>query len=360
MQPQTRSFLAIAAVLLVVIATLTIPRLRSEHSVEASGRAAAPSAGSDGPTPALKVSTALVTPRPLAEHLSTTGTLRANERVDLVSEIAGKVREIYFDEGSAVEAGKVLLKIDDAELLAQKERSRYRLELASNREAQQKRLFGEGIISQEEYESELAQKNVLEAEDRLINSQLAKTEIKAPFAGIIGLRAVSVGSFLSPQTRIATLQDIDPIKLDFAVPEKYAGRVKVGAQVQFSIKGQDDHFEGEIYAVEPLVDPETRSLTVRARSANPGRRLTPGAFADVELAVKEIPRALTVPAIAVIPDLAGKKVFVIEDGKAAVRTITTGLRTETEVEVVSGLAEGDRVITSGLQIVRPGQPVEAE
>jgi membrane fusion protein (multidrug efflux system) len=130
--------------------------------------------------------------------------------------------------------------------------------------------------------------------------------------------------------------------------------------VSFRIKGRTETFQGSVYAVEPLVDAETRTLTVRARAENPRGTLTPGAFADVELAVKEIPAALTVPAIAVIPDLGGKRVFVVEDGKAASRSVETGLRTDTEVEIVSGLGAGEQVITSGLQQLRPGQPVELE
>jgi membrane fusion protein (multidrug efflux system) len=231
------------------------------------------------------------------------------------------------------------------------------LQLAEQREAQQRRLLSEGIISQEEYDQELNQRNVFAAELELIESQLAKTEIRAPFAGTIGLRAVSLGSFVSPQTRIATLQDLDPIKLDFSLPEQYSGTVEVGAAVAFRVKGIDRSFRGEIFAIEPAVDPETRSLLLRAASPNPGRALLPGGFADVEVTVREVAQALAVPAIAVVPEQAGKKVFVVEDGIARERKVETGIRTRDLIEITAGLSAGERVITSGLQQVRPGEPV---
>jgi membrane fusion protein, multidrug efflux system len=359
LQIQTRSLLTLGAVLAVVLAALSIPRLRA--GAGPSGAPPPSAAVAPGAPPrALRVATVVATPRALAERLSTTGTLIANERVELVAEVAGKVQQILFDEGSRVESGQLLVKIDDTELLAQRERARFRLELAAQREAQQRRLLAEGIISQEEYDTELSQKNVLESEAKVIDNQLAKTELRAPFAGVIGLRAASLGSYLTPQMRVATLQDLDPIKLDFSIPEKYVGLVRLGSDVSFRLKGREQSFSGQVYAVEPQVDTATRSVTVRATSPNPGGTLTPGAFADVEITVREVPQALAVPAIAVMPDLSGPRLFVIEDGKAAQRPVATGMRTGTEVEIVSGLIAGERVITSGLLQLRPGQPVEAE
>jgi len=354
MASRLRTFLGIGLTF-AVIAGVAAPKLLPLLD---GGAKDAPEADSQAPPEALAVTAETVTPRYLAERLATTGTIRAAEQVEVVSEIAGKVVGIFFEEGFRVEKGQTLVRIDDAELAAEKERARFRLELAARRERQQRKLFEEGIVSEEEYELQLNQKNVLEAELQLIEVQLGKTEIRAPFSGVIGLRRVSAGAYLSPQTAIATLQQLDPVKIDFAVPEQYAGLVEPGREISFSIKGTEEPFEGRVYAVEPTVDPATRSLTVRAESPNPRGRLVPGAFADVELTVRAVPDALAVPAIAVIPELGGRKVFVVENGTAQPRQVETGIRTENYLEITAGLDSGDRVITSGLLQLRPGAPVE--
>ncbi len=338
---------------LAIVAALAAPKLKSSNGV-----ASAPAARADEPR-ALSVTVEEVTPERLTERLSTTGTIRANEQVELVSEISGKIDEIRFREGSRVAAGQLLLKIDDTELQAQREREQFRLELAERRERQKKQLRDQGVISEDEYDVALNEANVLRSQLRLIEAQLAKTEIRAPFAGVIGLRYVSDGSYLSPQKRIATLQDVDSVKVDFSVPEKYASRVKPGGEIAFSVKGDERTFTAEIYAVEPSVDADTRSLSLRARSANPDGALVPGAFADVELVVAEFDDALTVPAIAVVPELGGKKVFVVEGGKAQPRAVETGIRTDERVQIVSGLAPGERVIVSAIQQLRAGLEVAA-
>lgn len=345
--------LAFAAVGLVLVAAIVWPRLQSRTKEPAS--APAPAAPSAVPVTVAEVRTQLLT-----ETLSTTGSLRANEYVAVTSEVSGKVREIRFEEGRRVAAGELLVKIDDSELLAQLERARFRVALAAQREAQQKKLLAEGILSQEEYDRQLSEKNVFEAEQRLIETQLKKTEVRAPFGGTLGLRDVSLGAFLSPQTRITTLQDIQPIKLDFSLPEKYAGLVRVGQQVTFRLKGDQTARTARIFAIEPTVDLETRSLLLRAESPNPDGSLLPGAFADVEVAVRSKSDALAVPAIAIVPELGGKKVFVVENGVAQPRSVETGIRTDELVEITSGLAAGEKVITSGLLQVKPGSTVAVQ
>jgi len=338
---------------LAAIAALLVPKLVSfGEAKEAEAPSAAPQT--------LRVDVEELKPERLVERLSTTGTVRANEHVELVSEVAGKVREIEFHEGGRVQAGQLLVKIDDTELQAERDRAIHRVELAQRREARQRELLDQGVISQEDYDSVLSQLEILQAEQRLIEAQLVKTEIRAPFGGIIGLRQVSVGSYLSPQTQIATLQDTDRMKIDFSVPEKYAPRMRIGGEVTFRVKGSERTFHGTIYAIEPRVDLETRSLQLRARSPNPDGSLVPGAFADVELVVRDVPDALTVPSMAVIPELGGKKVFVVEEGKAQPRAVETGIRTEERLQVVAGLEAGEKVIVSAIQQLRPGLEVEAE
>lgn len=338
-----------------VVAAVVGPRLLS-----GSGR---PKVATPQAAPAAariyRVTTHTVRPERLAERLATSGTIHPSERVDLVSEIAGKVRRILFTEGTAVEQGQALLEIDDSELVAQRQRTLYRIDLASLREVRQKTLLEQGVISQQDYDSTVTELNVLRADLAVFEVQLKKTIVRAPFTGIVGLREVSDGAYLSPQTRIATLQQLDPIRLDFTVPERYAARVRRGDRVNFRVKGVETAFSAQISAFEPAMDAETRSLTVRASAANPGRRLVPGAFADVELVIREIDQAFTVPSIAVIPELGGAKVFVIEGGLAQPRPVETGLRTEDRVQIVAGLVEGDQVITSAIQDLKAGLRVEA-
>jgi membrane fusion protein (multidrug efflux system) len=348
---------------------LTLPRWAIATAITVAVLAAIlapkllPLAGRDEPAAAvepeiLKVAVHTVVPTRLEETLATIGTIRANEEVDLVSEISGKVSAIHFDEGSRVSEGELLLEIDDSELRAERQRALYRVELAERAEARQKQLLEDGVISSENYDVALAELNVLRSELQLIEAQLVKTRIRAPFAGVIGLRWVSPGSFLTPQTRIASLIDLDPVKLDFTVPERYATLLGPGDDISFRVDGLDRTFGGSVYAIQPSIDSATRSLRVRASCANPDGALLPGSFANVRVAVRSVADALTVPAIAVIPELGGTKVFVYRDGRAEPVSVTTGIRNEREVEITSGLSAGDRVITTGILQLQPGLEVE--
>lgn len=350
---KTAKRLLAAIVILSVLGVLALPKLIP------SERGAAPRSAS-GAGDTLQVSARVVAPEPLENRIQTTGTIRANEAVDLVSEAAGKVTRILFREGSWAQEGDLLVKINDADLQAQQERAHHRLQLAEKREERQRQILEKGGISQEEYDLAANEVEVLRAEIRVIEAQIAKTEIRAPFSGVIGLRYVSEGSYISPQTQIATLQSLNPVKVDFSIPEKYTGLIEVGDPVYFRVAGTEQTFRGEVYAIEPKISQNTRMLQLRARSPNPGGTLTPGAFADVELVLEEIGDALMVPTIAVVPELQGKKVFVYEGGRAMPRPVETGTRTETAVQITSGLAAGDTVLTSGIQQVRPGLPVRID
>lgn len=339
--------LLLAAIVLVVLGLLAWPKLRPSES-------AAPPQARGGPA---DVTTYVAETVPMRDRIQATGSLRADEAVDLAAETSGRVTGVYFTEGSRVNRGQLLVKINDAELRAQRERLRTRLELAATREDRQRKLLEIGGVSQDEYEGVLGELNVLRAELNLIDAQLAKTEVRAPFSGVIGLRYVSEGAFVSPQTEIASLQRLSPMKLEFSVPERYAGRVQLGDDVLFTVANSPRPFRAEVYAVEPRVSLDTRTLQIRARVPNPDGVLLPGAFADVELIMDEIPDAVPVPAIAVISEMGGKRVWTIENGRATPHTVETGIRTDESVQIVSGIAPGDSVITSGLQAIRSGQPV---
>lgn len=343
--------LAAAAAAVAVLAALAYPKL-----APGDDEAAPPPAARGGG--ALSVSAYVVRPQALDNAIRATGTLRANESVALSSETSGRVTAILFEEGRRVGQGQVLVKINDTELQAQRTRAEARLRLAAERERRQRQILDGGGISQEEYDLVRTEVDVLRSELALIDAQIAKTEIRAPFAGLIGLRYVSEGAYLTPQTPIATLQSLDPLKVDFAVPERYANLVGAGDVIVFRVQGTDTPHRGTIYAVEPGVAEDTRTLQLRARTPNPGGALLPGAFADVEVALETYDDALLIPTTAVVPELGGQKVFVVELGRAVPRQVTTGIRTATDVQILDGLAPGDTVLTSGLQQVRPGLQVD--
>lgn len=360
---RTMKLTRIAAVSTGLIAAVAVAAFFLTRTSKAAAAGAAPAASKSGgettraATAALRVRAFTVATAPFAETVLATGSLRAEEAVDLQPEISGKVVAINFEEGSFAREGDLLVKINDADLRASLERSIARRTLAELRERRVDRLLREGGTNQQEYDTALSELNVQRAEVELIEAQIAKTEIRAPFAGIVGLRAVSLGAYVSPTTRIATLQKLENIKLDFAVPEKYAPRLAVGSPVTFSVAGEASSFTGRVYAIEPRVDVSTRTVQLRAVCENTELRLRPGTFAQVQFTLGQIDDAILVPAEAVIPGLSDKTVFVLAEGKAARRVVRTGTRTERAVQILDGLRPGELIAVSGLQQLRHGMPI---
>jgi membrane fusion protein, multidrug efflux system len=339
-----------AVVITAALVLILIPKLGSSGEVTpAAGR---PQAGG-----ALGVSAYIVNSETLENNVFTTGTIMANEEVELRSETSGKIVQIHFDEGTTINKGQLLVKINDEELKAQLERARYRFKLLEDREYRQKILLNREAISQEDYDVSLNELNMAKSEVDLIQAQINKTEIRAPFSGRIGLKSVSEGSFVNNSNIIATLQNINPVKIDFSVPEKYSLQVQKGDKINFTVTGSEERFTAEVYAIEPKIDPVTRTLRIRAIFKNDRGRILPGSFADVQLVLKEINNAILIPTQSVIPELRGQKVFLYKNGQAVPREIQTGIRNEATVQVIEGLSESDTVITSGILQLRPGMPV---
>jgi membrane fusion protein (multidrug efflux system) len=309
---------------------------------------------SPAPANAVKVTALTVVPTVIDEKVVSTGTLRADEGVELQAEVNGKVVSINFKEGARVRRGDLLLKLNDADLHAQLTRAVFKRDLAELKERRLYELSKTGNVRQEDYDSSLNELNVQRAEVALTEALIAKTEIRAPFDGVVGLRFVSEGAFVNQTTRIATLQNVEQVKIDFVVSEKYMNRITLGGPVNFTVAGESRAFRGEIYAVDPRIDQATRTALVRARCENKNGRLLPGAFANVEFAVAEIADAILIPPVAVVSGVSEKNVFLIENGKAVRRGVQTGQRTETSVHITAGLKAGDVVITSGLQQLRSG------
>jgi membrane fusion protein (multidrug efflux system) len=308
---------------------------------------------------ALKVAVFEVRPQSFVETLSATGTLRAEESVELQAETAGKVVSISFQEGASVKKGALLVKLNDADLRANLDRYIYGRELAAARERRYATLLAQKMVTQQDYDTTLGEVNVQKANVDLYTAQIEKTEVRAPFDGVVGLRYVSMGTYVNAATRIATLQRLDRLKVDFAIPEKYSGRIRPGAPISFTVAGGLRRFTGRVYAIDPRIETGTRTLLLRALCDNPDGSLLPGAFANVTLPLEAVRDALLVPAEAVIPGLDEKNVYVVKEGVAQRRAVQTGARTAAMVHVIGGIQAGDRVITSGLQALREGQKVMA-
>ena len=294
----------------------------------------------------------------IEDQIFTSGSVLAEEDVELSPQASGIITDILFDEGAMAEEGDLLVKINDSELQAEKNRATFRLDLAEQREKRQKALLERGGISQDDYDATLNEVNVIRSELDLINARIDQTEIRAPFSGQIGLKYVSEGSYVSPNSQIASLQSLNPVKIDFSIPERYISRVAIDDRINFTAQGVDSTFVGEVYAIEPRISRETRSISIRARSDNSSRLLFPGAFANITLVLDEIDNALMVPSISVVPELNSQKIYMIRNGIVEEVRIQAGLRTSNKVQITSGLAPGDTVLTTGILQVNPGSEVE--
>ncbi|MEZ0538600.1 efflux RND transporter periplasmic adaptor subunit [Fibrella arboris] len=311
-------------------------------------------AGAGGPT---SVNGYIVKPTVIANAVVATGSLVANEQVDIFPEISGRIVELNIREGQPVAKGALLLKLYDGDLQAQLQKFRVVEENARRTEERNKQLLQRGGISQQEYDIIVTNLKGALADIDLTKASLRRTEIRAPFAGVIGIRNVSPGAVVTPQTLIARLQQLNPMKLDFTVPERYSSSVRSGERVNFTLDGVQSSFSGQIYAVEPDVDVETRSLRIRARVANTSRDLRPGAFAKVNLVFRE-DQALTVPSQALLPQTRGKQLVIVRNGKATFVEVQTGIRDKSNIQITKGLSPGDTVVTTGLLFVKKDGPVK--
>jgi len=294
----------------------------------------------------------------LSNNVFTTGSILANEEVELRSEISGKIVEILFREGAFVSKGDLLVKINDSDLQAELRKAASKVKLIEDREARQRQLAQNQMISQEDYESTLNDLEASKAEYDLIKSRIDKTEIRAPFSGVVGLREVSEGSFVTSTTNIARLQNLSNLKVDFAIPQKYAAQVKIGDEISFKLSGSEFQYKAKIFAIEPKIDPSTRTLKLRAICTATYKNLFPGAFVNAALDLKETDQAILIPSVAIVPELKGQLVYLYKGGTVMPQKVEIGLREDKQVQITSGLTAGDTVVTSGILQMRPGIKVK--
>ncbi|GAA0877634.1 efflux RND transporter periplasmic adaptor subunit [Algoriphagus jejuensis] len=354
MKQQTKIALIVGIVLIVAIAFF-YPRL----DLKEEGGSSSTSSSSGGSSQPLPVNVVKLQKETLRNQLQVTGTILPNESVSLRSEISGLVTRIAFKEGQYVTKGTPLVYLNDDELQAQLQRLQYTQKLFETQENRQKQLLAREAISQEEYDIALNQFNTALSDINLVEAQLTKTVIRAPFNGLLGLRFISEGSVIGTNDVITSVVNIDPIKIEFSIPERYANQVTVGSPVFFSNESSGEEVQGQVYAFEPQIDLATRTLKLRAQSANKGSKFLPGMFVKIRFVLEVTEGTLMVPAESIIPELSGYKVFVVDEGnKADQRIVEIGTRTDTHVQILSGLDEGDLVLTTGVMQVRQGMSVQ--
>jgi len=356
MKKQTK-ILVIVGILLILVVAFLYPRLGNQNAGDAPAPAG-PGGGPGGAQP-LPVNVIKIKKETLSNQLQVSGTILPNESVDLKPEISGLVRKINFKEGQYVTKGTPLVYLNDDELQAQFQRLQYTQKLFQTQENRQKQLLAREAISQEEYDIVLNQYNTALSDIKLVEAQLQKTVVRAPFNGILGLRMISEGSVINSSNVIVSIVNIDPIKIEFSIPERYSSQVSVGSPIFFSSESSSEEVQGRVYAFEPQIDPATRTLKLRAESPNKSGKYLPGMFVKIRFVLEVKEDALMVPAEAIIPELSGYKVFVVgADGKAEQRIIEIGTRTDTHVQILSGLSEGDQVLTTGVMQVRQGMSIQ--
>lgn len=320
--------------------------------------ACSPAPAQDNKAAAVPVEAAKVVAAPLSEQVTAIGTLLSNEAVIVSSEIPGRLKEIHFQEGQPIEQGSPLFTLDDSVYRAQLADAEARLKLAEQTHKRTSQLFTNKYATAQSADESASNLAVNTATVELARVQLEKAHIVAPFAGIVGLRHVSVGEYITAGQALVNLEAIDPVKADFRVPEKFLPAIRVGQTIRIKVDAfPEDSFEGKVYAIDPRLDVAGRSLLVRAMVPNTDQRLRPGLFARVTVLLQLKEDALSVPEQAIVPQGDSQFVFKIVDGKAKLTKVVIGTRREGRVEIVEGLAAGDQVVTAGQLKIRDGSAV---
>ena len=348
-----------AAILLMIAGMIAYPQLKNKFKASQDAASVVPTSGTSLRNQTLNINAEVLKYQSLTDKIMSTGSTLPDEEVDLAFESSGKVVAIYFTEGSH----DLLAKINDKPLQAQLKKLEAQVPLAKDRVYRQRTLLEKDAVSQEAYEQVATEYEKLMADIELVKANIAQTELRAPFDGIIGLRSVSEGAYVtSSSSVIAKLTKISPLKIEFSIPESYAAEVQDGTPILFRMEkdGMMQNYKATVYAVESKVDMATRTLKVRATYPNPGENILPGRYTSVEISKREIKDALAIPSEAVIPEMGKDIVYLYKNGVAEPQEITIGIRTESRVQVLQGLNVGDTLITSGVMQLRTGMKVSID
>ncbi|MBI3776755.1 MAG: efflux RND transporter periplasmic adaptor subunit [Gammaproteobacteria bacterium] len=326
-------------------------------AAEPPAKGAAPATGAPPPRPmSVEVMQAVVTP--VNDEATAVGSLQSNEAVVIRSELAGRIAAIKFQEGKTAAAGDLLFSLDASEYQAQLAQSSASMKLMEMNFNRAKDLREKSLISQQEYDDTSAKLEEARAKLAVDQSRLEKTSIRAPFNGVLGVRSVSPGAYIKPGEDLVMLEDIDPIKVEFRIPETYSHLVKPGQHIAVRVDAYPGElFNGEVYVIDTRMDSQTRTMLLRGRIPNSKRNLRPGMFARVALILATRSNALVVPEQAIVPFGSDQFVYRVIDGKAVQTRVETGRRLDGKVEIKSGVNAGDTVITAGQMKIRDGMPV---
>jgi membrane fusion protein (multidrug efflux system) len=297
-------------------------------------------------------------PSVIQQVISISGTLKPFEETVLMPEVTGRVVQVNLPEGKFVKQGTLLVKMFDGDLQAGLKKAQTQLEIAEQTQKRQSELIKINGISQSDYDQAVLQVNSIKADIEILTVQIRKSEVRAPFDGVIGLRNISVGAEVTPSIALATIRSLQQLKLDFSVPEKYSSQIKQGMKVKFSVQGDDTKYDATVMATEEGIDITTRNLKARAVVKNIDKALKPGAFANVELELNEIKDALMVPTQAIIPMELNKQVIVAKEGKAKFVNVQTGVRQASMIQINTGVVAGDTIVTTGILFLKPGMSLK--
>ncbi len=314
--------------------------------------------GGPGKQPPVAVDLIVTKPQVLIDDIEVPGSLLANESTEIRPEVSGKLVQLNVKEGSFVSQGALLAKLYDGDLQAQKRKLDIQLKIAEQTEARQAQLLKIQGISQQDYDLSLLQVHNLKADIDIINEGIRKTEIRAPFNGRLGFKNISPGAFVTPSNILCTVSQVNQLKLQFTIPEKYSSEIKHGQSIDFTVDGSDKTFHATVSATEVYIEENTRSLSVRSMVKTSDPVLVPGAFAKVKIQLGKNNNAIMIPNVAIVPVGRKKQVFLFDNGKAAATEVTTGVRNADNTEVITGLKLGDSVITTGLLFLKPGSDVK--
>jgi membrane fusion protein (multidrug efflux system) len=358
-----QKFLLYSAIpVLFIIAYIIYNSLSGKPEMGGDNPGNRPSAGQGRPGAggrSLPVSVYLAGYMTAEEGLMMPGTLVANEKVELASELSGRVVDINFKEGQHVKKGDILVRLNDDELQAQLVRAEYQYTLLEEKLARQKILLSKEAVSREDYDQVSTEFNVLKQDIEQLKIKIEKMKIRAPFDGMIGFRYISLGAMLMPNSKVATIVDIANLIVEFSIPEKYIFNQLIGRTANFTVEGNSHRYSATVYAVDPEIDVKTRTILIRARFNNGGGDLRPGMSARVSLSSQKEKLNIYIPNEAVVSDVKGHSVWLLKNGKAHSATIQSGLRSVDMMEVLQGVEQGDTVITSGLMQLREGMAVKA-
>lgn len=296
----------------------------------------------------------------IEQELVLTGTLVAVDEVILAPEVSGKISKLFIQQGKLVNKGQLLLKINDSELTARLKRLETEEQLAEAQERRKQSLLKINSISRDEYEEALNRLQLIRADKNILQTQIEKTEVRAPFTGFLGLKTISEGSYIQQGSPFAQLVDMDPMFIDFTLPEKYSRNLKNGQEIPFYIDGIDKAFKGSVIAWDVKMDPNDRSLKVRAQCHNSEHLLKPGAYARINFPLLHDKKGIMIPSEALIPILKGYKVFLVKNGVAKEQIVETGFRDAQKVLIKEGLNKGDTLILTGMLRLKDGSPLKIE